>query len=75
MSAVTPPPPPLDVDLNAIEKGMSRESLLVLGAPSSRITMSEDGHLVEIFRYRNATRVSGTVRLRDGSVASVEARP
>jgi hypothetical protein len=70
-----PPPPPVNVDLALIERGMARESLLALGKPSSKITLYEDGHMVEIYQYRNQTLASGTVRLRDGAVATVEARP
>ena len=78
MSAVlpdAPPPQPLNVDLSGIARGMQRENVLALGTPSARITMYEDGHIVEIFQYRNQTLASGTVRLRDGSVATIEARP
>ena len=78
MSAVlpdAPPPQPLNVDLAEISRGMARENVLALGTPSARITMYEDGHIVEIFQYRNQTLASGTVRLRDGSVATIEARP
>lgn len=70
-----PPEPPVNVDLGQIERGMARESLLALGKPTSKITLYEDGHMVEIYQYRNQTVASGTVRLRDGAVASVEARP
>jgi hypothetical protein len=77
MSAVAPepPPPPADVDLAAIQTGMGRDALLALGIPSARITMYEDGHLLEIYQYRNHTLASGTVRLRDGAVSTVVARP
>lgn len=70
-----PPPPPLNVDLASIERGMARDSLLALGKPSSKITLYEDGHMVEIYQYRNQTLASGTVRLRDGAVSAIEARP
>ncbi len=70
-----PPPPPVNVDLGQIEKGMPRETLLAFGKPSSKITLFEDGHMLEIYQYRNQTVASGTVRLRDGAVATVEARP
>jgi hypothetical protein len=70
-----PPPPPVNVDLAQIEKGMPRETLLALGKPSSKITLFEDGHMLEIYQYRNVTLAPGTVRLRDGAVSAVEARP
>lgn len=73
--AVPAPQPPLNVDLGLIAHGMPRDQVLDLGSPSARITMYQDGHLVEIFQYRNTDLASGTVRLLDGSVASVEARP
>jgi hypothetical protein len=77
MSAVVPKPPspPADVDLAAIQTGMGRDALLALGIPSARITMYEDGHLLEIYQYHNHTLASGTVRLRDGAVSTVVARP
>ncbi|MEO8099422.1 MAG: hypothetical protein ABI811_17095 [Acidobacteriota bacterium] len=70
---VAPPRPP--VDLSTVAAGMAREQLLALGTPSARITMYEDGHLVEIFQYSSARASSDTVRLRDGAVATVNARP
>jgi hypothetical protein len=70
-----PPPPPVNVDLALIERGMARDSVLALGKPSSKITLYEDGHMVEIYQYRNQTLASGTVRLRDGAVSAIEARP
>ena len=66
---------PLNVDLAQVEQGMARESLLALGTPSSKMTLFDDGHLVEVYQYRNQTLASGTVRLRDGEVVKVEARP
>jgi hypothetical protein len=78
MSAVIPegpPPAPVNVDLAGFHNGMDRDSALALGNPSARITMYEDGHLMEIYQYRNQTLASGTVRLRDGAVWAIEARP
>jgi len=75
---IGPPPPPaapVNVDLALIAKGMERDSLLALGRPSSKMTLYEDGHLVEVYQYRNQTVASGTVRLRDGAVSAIEARP
>lgn len=68
-------PQPLNVDLSAIVTGMRREEVLKLGQPSARISMYEGGHLVEVYNYRNATYPSGSLRLQDGTVTSVEARP
>ncbi len=58
-------------DLKTVTAGMSRETLLKLGSPAGRITTDDDGHLVEIYQYfANGTRI-GTVRLRDGTVSTV----
>lgn len=75
MGPPAPPPAPVNVDLALIERGMARESLLALGNPSSKMTLYEDGHMLEIYQYRNQTLASGTVRLRDGAVSAIEARP
>jgi len=72
-----PPPPPPQVttdDLKRVASGMSREDLLKLGAPVSRIMMSDDGHLLETFSYADKDNALGRVRLTDGVVSSVEIR-
>lgn len=58
--------------LQKISRGMNRDSVLQLGTPAARITMSEDGHLVEIYRYMAKGFTIGAVRLIDGSVAAVQ---
>lgn len=70
-----PPPPPPQVtveDLKTVANGMSREQLLKLGAPASRITTSDDGHLLETFSYAAKDASFGRVKLTDGAVSSVE---
>jgi hypothetical protein len=70
---VLPPPPQATAeDLKTVASGTSREEVLKLGAPASRITMSDNGHLVEIFRYQTRDTTFGVVRLSDGSVSSVQ---
>jgi hypothetical protein len=51
---------------------MKREDLLKLGAPASRIMMSDDGHLLETFSYAQKDTSIGRVKLTDGAVSSVE---
>jgi hypothetical protein len=58
--------------LLAVAPGMSRQDLLRLGAPSSRISMYQDGRLVEVYRYMEHNTTIGVVRLSDGAVARVE---
>jgi hypothetical protein len=73
-----PPPPPPAVtvdDLKKVTNGMSRENVLRMGAPSSRIMMDDDeGHLLEVYSYADKDISIGRVRLKDGAVASVEIR-
>jgi len=76
---IPPPPPPPEVtlnDLKVLATGTNRDDLLKLGAPASRITMFDDGHLQETFRYTahgpTGDTSLGVVRLVDGSVAKIE---
>jgi hypothetical protein len=78
---VAPPPPPPEVtseDLKNLVAGTNRDDLLKLGAPASRLTMFDDGHLQETFRYYahgpNGDTPIGVVRLVDGAVSAVEVR-
>jgi len=74
---VLPPPPPPQATPEALQtlaSGTTRSDVLKLGPPSSRITMFDDGHLVEIFRYQARDTTFGVVRLSDGSVSKVEVR-
>jgi hypothetical protein len=61
-------------ELRTIAAGMERSELLKLGAPASRITMFEEGHLVELYLYLAKDTKLGEVRLSDGQVASVALR-
>jgi len=75
---VIPPPPPPPVvtakDLETLAPGTSRADLLKLGTPAARITMFDDGHLLEIFSYAANNSTLGVVRLTDGEVSRVEIR-
>jgi hypothetical protein len=69
---VLPPPPTMSREgLQQVNPGMSRVELLHHGEPASKITMYENGHLVEVYSYRENGRKFGTVRLEDGAVANV----
>ena len=59
-------------ELRGVTSGMSRSEVLKLGTPSARITMYDDGHLVEIYRYLDREANLGTLRLTDGAVSSVQ---
>jgi len=75
VAPVPPPPAPPVVtaeDIQKVSLGMQRGQLLKLGAPASRITMFDDGHLVEIYRYMTKDTTLGVVRLTDGSVSSIQ---
>jgi len=77
VAPVAPPPPPppqmTAENLKQVAPGASREDVLKLGAPSARITMIDDGHLVEVYNYIAHGEELGRVRLSDGAVASVQA--
>ena len=68
-----PPPPEMSLEnLKTVSAGMSRADLLKLGAPASKISMDEDGHMLEVYSYRLKDQRIGTVRLNNGAVTSVE---
>ena len=69
------PPPPPEVtsdDLKKFAAGMNRDEILKAGQPAARITMFDDGHLVEIYRYMAKDNTIGVVRLSDGRVSSIK---
>jgi hypothetical protein len=73
-----PAPPPPEVtrqDLATLARGMARAEVLQLGVPASRITMFDDGHLVEIYRYQQRDETLGVVHLSDGAVSRVTITP
>jgi hypothetical protein len=68
-------PPPREMspeEFHTIASGMPRAKLLRLGAPASKITMFDDGHLVEVYSYRQNGQKFGSLRLTDGAVSSIE---
>ena len=68
-------PPPREMspeEFHAITTGMPRTDVLHLGLPASKITMFDDGHLVEIYSYRQNGQRFGALRLTDGAVSSIE---
>ena len=72
--APTLPPPPVmsPEDLRSVSTGMTRADVLKLGMPSSKITMFEDGHVVEQYSYHQNGRKFGGLKLTDGVVSSVQ---
>ena len=50
---IPPPPPPAVTaeELKTVTAGMRRDDVLKLGTPSARITMFDEGHLIEIYSY------------------------
>jgi hypothetical protein len=68
-------PPPLVMspeDFRSVSNGMTRADVLKFGAPAGKITMFEDGHLVEVYSYRQNGEKIGTLRLTDGAVSSIQ---
>lgn len=50
---------------------MRRDDVLKLGVPSARITMYDEGHLIEIYDYASSESRVGAVHLTDGTVSQV----
>ncbi len=73
--APAPPPEPPAVSrdmLAAVQPGEDGTAVRArLGAPSSAISMFDDGHFIEVLRYMSKDTTVGTVRLSDGKVSSV----
>jgi hypothetical protein len=70
-----PPPPQVTADdLRTVTPGMNRTDVLKMGEPAARITMVNDGHLVEVYSYKHDDTLLGRVRLSDGAVSSAEVR-
>lgn len=70
-----PPPPPPEMtrdDLKQVPRGEQRDDLLKMGEPAAKITMFDDGHLVEVYRYVSNDRTFGVVQLSDGAVSKVD---
>lgn len=70
---VTIPVPAVTAEeLRKASVGMTRDELLQLGKPTGRLTLSDDGHLMETYQYVRDGKRIGTVRLQDGLVSRVE---
>ena len=66
---------PTAEELASIKVGATEKDLLAaLGAPASRVTIPEEGHLLEICQYWAKGKPLGTVRLDNGQVVTVEPR-
>jgi hypothetical protein len=73
VAPVLPPPPVMSPeDLRSVSLGTSRADVLKYGAPSSKLTMFEDGHLVEVYSYHQNGQKFGRLKLTDGVVSSVQ---
>ena len=56
-------------ELRLVTMGMQRPDVLRLGIPAAKITMYDDGHLVEIYRYLSNDTAIGAVRLTPSRVS------
>jgi hypothetical protein len=66
---------PTAEELASIQVGASEQELIAaLGQPESKVTIPDDGHMVEICQYWSKGKQLGTVRLDNGQVVNVEAR-
>jgi hypothetical protein len=68
-----PPPPIMSPEvLRTVTAGMTREDVLKFGPPSSKITMFEDGHVIEQYSYHQNGQKFGGIHLTDGVVSSIQ---
>jgi hypothetical protein len=74
-----PVPPPIPVhrasreEVVAIQPGTARgEVIAKLGPPASMVTIPDEGHLLETFKYVSGSSWVGTVRLDNGAVVKVD---
>ncbi len=66
---------PTAEELAGIKVGATKKDLLAaLGTPASRVTIPDEGHLLEICQYWAKGKPIGTVRLDNGQVVTVEPR-
>jgi hypothetical protein len=73
VAPMLPPPAVMSPEnFRSVSTGMTREDVLSLGAPDSKITMFEDGHLVELYSYHQNSQKFGGLRLIDGVVSSIQ---
>ena len=72
---VAPPPkePALQDLLNVQIGSKEQDCIAALGAPSSRISIPEEGHMTELLRFTAKGRLLGTIRLDNGQVVNVQA--
>jgi len=70
----TLPPPAVmsPEELRRISLGTTRADVLTFGAPYSKITTFEDGHVVELYSYHQNGQRFGGLKLTDGVVSSVQ---
>ena len=85
-ASITPPeaviayqePPrkePTAEDFATIQAGASEAQVAsALGQPESKVTIPDDGHMVQICQYWSKGKQLGTVRLDNGQVVNVESR-
>jgi hypothetical protein len=66
---------PTAEELASIQVGATEKELLAaLGQPESKVTIPDDGHLLEICQYWSKGQQLGTVRLDNGQVVNIQSR-
>jgi hypothetical protein len=74
MYNLSPAIEPTLANLQSIKAGTPGDTLAkTLGEPSSTITIPEDGHLVQVLRYRAQGQLLGVIHLDNGEVVKVDA--
>jgi len=73
VAAPAPKEPALQDLLNVQIGSKEQDCIAALGAPSSRISIPEEGHMTELLRFTAQGRLLGTIRLDNGQVVNVQA--
>jgi hypothetical protein len=68
-------PEPTAEEFATIQVGASEQDMVTkLGQPESKVTIPDDGHMLQTCQYWSKGKQLGTVRLDNGQVVSVESR-
>jgi hypothetical protein len=68
-------PEPTAEELASIQVGASEQDMISkLGQPESKVTIPDDGHMLQTCQYWSKGKQLGTVRLDNGQVVNVESR-
>ena len=70
-----PPKEPTAEEFASVQVGVTAKELFsTLGPPESKVTIPDDGHLLEICQYWSKGKQLGTIRVDNGQVIQIDTR-